>query len=447
VTFRNKLRRAWPFLLLGVATASVPAVLSAQVSLTTVVDLAQRNSSAVKLAAADVRKAEATLSESKDVIIPSVLFGTGLPVFPEVGFTGTPPSIWSATVQSLIFGIPQKHYINAAHYGLRAATESLHNAQEQVALDASLAYIELDTVNQEIDAAQQEQNDAGRLVAIEQERAEAGVDPLSDLLQARLTAAQIKLKFLQLKARAQTLAAQLASLTGLPASTILPDHSTIPEIPKVSGDVSPHILPGIQSAQFLARSKLQVAKGDEQINYLPQLSFLLQYNRNTNLLNDVSSYFARPIPPNNLSSGIAIQLPIFDMWHHAKARESAADALRARVEAEEAQHKNDVQIASLSGSLQELDTQAEIAGLKQQIAQEQLKTVQTQLQSGNGAGSAPGAPQQLSPKSEQLAQIDERQKYEDSLEAELQLSQTRLRLLRALGHIGDWLNELRAKQP
>lgn len=447
MTFRNKLRRAWPFLLLGVATASVPAVLSAQVSLTTVVDLAQRNSSAVKLAAADVRKAEATLSESKDVIIPSVLFGTGLPVFPEVGFTGTPPSIWSATVQSLIFGIPQKHYINAAHYGLRAATESLHNAQEQVALDASLAYIELDTVNQEIDAAQQEQIDASRLVAIEQERAEAGVDPLSDLLQARLTAAQIKLKFLQLKARTQTLAAQLASLTGLPASTILPDHSTIPEIPKVSGDVSPHILPGIQSAQFLARSKLQVAKGDEQINYLPQLSFLLQYNRNTNLLNDVSSYFARPIPPNNLSSGIAIQLPIFDMWHHAKARESAADALRARVEAEEAQHKNDVQIASLSGSLQELDTQAEIAGLKQQIAQEQLKTVQTQLQSGNGAGSAPGAPQQLSPKSEQLAQIDERQKYEDSLEAELQLSQTRLRLLRALGHIGDWLNELRAKQP
>jgi outer membrane protein TolC len=447
VLFGNKSRRAWPLLFFGVTVALAPASLSAQVSLTTVVDLAQRNSSAVKLAEADVRKAEATLSESKDVIIPSVLFGTGLPVFPEVGFTGTPPSIWSATVQSLIFGIPQKHYINAAHFGLRAATANLHNAQEQVALDASLAYIELDTVNREIDAAEEEQSFASRLVAIEQERAEAGVDPLSDLLQARLTAAQIKLKYLQLGSRAQSLAAQIAALTGLPASTILPDHSSIPEIPKVSGDVSHRVLLGVQSAQFLARSKLQVAKGDEQINYLPQLSFSLQYNRNTNLLNDVSSYFAKPIPPNNLSSGIAIQLPLFDMWHRAKARESAADALRARVEAEEAQHKNDVQIASLSGSLQELDAQAEVATLKQQIAQEQLKTVQTQLQSGNGAGVGPGAPPQLSPKAEQLARIDEREKYQDALESELQLSQTRLRLLRALGHMGDWLNELRTKQP
>ena len=150
---RKTSRRAWLSALLGIALAAAPALVRGQVSLTTVVDLAQRNSSEVKLAEADVLKAEAALSESKDVIIPSVLLSTGLPTFPEVGFTGTPPSIWTATVQSLVFGIPQKRYIDAARFGLQAASSNLQDAREQVALDASTAYIELDTVNRELDAA------------------------------------------------------------------------------------------------------------------------------------------------------------------------------------------------------------------------------------------------------------------------------------------------------
>ena len=426
---------------------TAPDALTGQVSLATVVDLAQRNSTPVRIAAANVRKAQATLSESKDVVIPSVLFGTGLPTFPEVGFTGTPPSIWSATVQSLVFGIPQKRYIDAAHFGLQAAFSRLRDAKEQVALDASAAYIELDTIELELKAAQQQEEYAKRLVEIEQQRTEAGVDPLSEFLQARLTAAQIKLRRVQLEARIGTLSSQLTSLTGLPVGSITPDHSSIPEIPKVSGDIpaGPHA--GIASAMLLARSKQMVAKGDEQINYLPQLSFVAQYNRNTTLLNDVNSFFAKPLPANNFSSGISIQVPLLDMWHRAKAKESAADALRATVEAEQAQRQNDIQIAELTGSLRELDVQAEIAGLKQQIASENLRSALAQLELGNGMANEPGAPAQLSPKTEQLARIDERQRYEDELDSALDLAKARLSLLRALGHMEDWLHELHTKQP
>jgi hypothetical protein len=88
-----------------------------------------------------------------------------------------------------------------------------------------------------------------------------------------------------------------------------------------------------------------------------------------------------------------------------------------------------------------LDAQAEVASLKRQIADEQLKTVETQLESGTGGGGQP----QVSPKAGQQARIDERQKYLDSLEADFDLSKTRLELLRALGHIEDWLNEVHAK--
>ncbi len=419
----------------------VPARLHAQVSLRTVVDLAQRNSSSVKLADADVRKAQAALAESKDVIFPSILFNTGLPVFPEVGFTGQPPSIWGATVQSLVFSIPQKHYVDSARAGFNAAGARLKDAREQAALDASTAYIELDTVNQELAAANQQKALADRLVEIEQQRAEAGIDPLSALLEAKLTVAQLKLARLHLETRAATLSKQLAVLTGLPDGSIIPDHASIPEIPQVTGDMSAHTLPGVQSAQLMALSSERKAKGDQDRNFWPQLSFFAQYNRNTTLLNDVNSYFRKDLPANNFSSGISISVPLFDISHRAKARESAADALRARVEAEQAENQNDVQITELTGTLRELGTQAEIASLKQQIAAENLKTVQTQLQNGNGTSSQP----QLSPKADQLARIDERQKYEDALEAGFDLARARLELLRALGHMEDWLNEVHGK--
>ncbi|HEV2474465.1 MAG TPA: TolC family protein, partial [Chthonomonadales bacterium] len=176
-------------ILLGLASAA-----HAQVSLATVVDLAQRNSTGVRAAQADVNKAAAVLSETKDAVIPSVSAGTGLPVFPEIGFTGSPPSLWNATVQSLVYSIPQKRYIDAARFGFRAANARLKDAREQVALDASTAYIELDALNQELKTAQQQQDYCVRLVDIEQQRTEGGVDPLSELLQAKLSAAEIKLK-------------------------------------------------------------------------------------------------------------------------------------------------------------------------------------------------------------------------------------------------------------
>jgi len=415
------------------------SALSAQVSLGTVVDLAQKNSTAVRIADADARKAQAVLSESKDVFLPSMSFSTGLPVFPEVGFTGTPPSIWSVGIQSLVFSVPQKRYIDSARSGLEAAMANLRDAREQVALDASSAYIELDTVNQELEAAKQQESFASRLVDIEQQRAEAGVAPLSELLQSRLTAANIKLARIHLEARAARLSKQLSNLTGMPLNAISPDHASIPEIPQVRGEQ--HVLPGITAARLAARAKQSVAKGDREVNFLPQLSFGAQYNRNTNLLNDVNSFFARPLPANNFSSGIAISVP-FDIGHHAKSRESAADALRATVEAEQAERQNDQQIADLNASLKELDAQAEVASLKQQIAGEQLKIVLTQLEVGNGAVGVQGGPAQLSPREEQLSRIDERQKFLDSLDAGLELAKARLGLLRALGHMQDWLREL-----
>jgi len=275
-------------------------------------------------------------------------------------------------------------------------------------------------------------------------------------LQARLKSAQLKLNLLHLETRIGTLVSQLVALTGLPAASIVPDSASIPEIPAVKAAQTETPTSGVESAQAQARSRQLQAHGDDLATKItPIIAFGAQYNRDATSLNNYNIYYDRTnskgqiVRPkaDNFSAGFSIQIPIFDLGKRAKARETAAEALRATVEAEQAQRQNDVQIATLTGNLRELDALAEIASLKQQIAGEQLKAVQTQLESGNGAGPEPGAPQQLSPKSEQLAHIDERQKFIEALDTGFDLSKARLSLLRALGHMDDWLHEINPGSP
>jgi outer membrane protein TolC len=440
-----KSRRAQPqaFLIPTLlACALTPAALQAQVSLATVVDLAQRNSSAVKLAQADLDKARAALAQTEDAYIPN--FQIGSTVGYSHGFPTGQPSVGSASMQSLVFSYSQRQYVKSARAGIDAANLSLKDAREQVALDASTTYIELDTVHRELVAAQQQGTFTADLVRIEEQRNEAGVDSDLDLLQARLTAANLKLQRLHLETRAATLAKQIAILTGLPVGSILPDHASIPEIPAITAGDGVHSLPGIDSATALARSKQFQAKGDDLLWKRPQIGFGAVYNYDSNELNNYRAYYLQTTP-NNISFGLQITVPFFDFSLRAKAKATAAEALRATVEAEQAQRQNDVQIATLTSSLRELDAQAEVASLKQQIADAQLNTVLTQLESGNGASAGPNAQPQTTPKSEQLARIEERQKYQQALDASLDLAKARLSLLRALGHIDDWLHELHTR--
>jgi outer membrane protein TolC len=416
---------------------------SAQVSLSTVVDLALRNSTQVHIAMANVQHALAGLSETKDAYMPSFLLGSSLGY--SYGFPVGQPSVYNIGSQSMLLSFSQPDYIRAARAALNAAELNLKDGEEQVTLDTALAYLQLDNDLREIAALDEEKDYAEKLVSIEQQRLQAGVDGRMELTRAELTSAQVDQKRLHLEDDANLLRQKLAHLTGLPATNFTPDSKSIPADPTIlPNEDNQNRLAGnaaIQAAYASAKSKTMLSFGDAKQNYRPQLAFGAEYNRYAKF-NNYEEYYLR-FQHNNFDVGVQITIPLFDATRRAKARESAAEAVKANAEATQAKDLVSEQVLSLRHSIEELKVQRRIAELKSELAGEQLASIQSQLQNGTGSPNAP----QVSPKDEQLAHIQERERYQDALDASFQLTSVELNLMRSLGEIQDWVHSTVAQAP
>jgi outer membrane protein TolC len=409
----------------------------AQLSLSTVVDLAVRNSAPVRVAVAEVERATAGLQESKDAYLPSFVLGSSVGY--TYGFPVGQPSVYNISSNSLLYSFSQPDYIRAARASLASAELSLKDNEEQVALDTALAYIQLDSDTRQLAALDEEKGFAERLATIERERLLAGVDGRMEVTKAELTAAQVDEKHLRLEDDANQLRQKLAHLTGLPGSSFITDSKSIPNPPDFSPDDSIENSvgernAGIQAAYANAKSKRLISFGDEKQNYRPQFAFGAEYNRYAEF-NNYQEYYLR-FQHNNFDIGVQITFPIFDASRRAKARESAADAKRADAEADQTKFQTSEQVYSLRHSLRELTVAQRVAELRSELAQEQLEAIQTQLQNGSGTANAPA----VTPKDEQQARIQERERYVDALDATFSMIKAELTLMRSMGSIQDWVH-------
>lgn len=415
------------------ALMASPAAI-AQLSFTSAIDLALKNSPKVQSAEADAAKAQAALEGTRDVYIPTLSGGSGLGY--SYGFPVGQPSIFNFTSQSLLFNYSQKDYIRAARAALDAANLAVKDARQAVAEDTAITYIALDRDTQRHAALMQQSSYATRLVEITQDRLTAGQDTEIGLTTARLTAAQIHLAALRADDETATDQAHLAHLVGLPSQGLTIASDSIPAITGDSGTTSavqPATSPAVEEAYANAHSKSLVAFGDARYLWRPQIYFAAQYNRYTKY-NNYDLYY-KNFQHNNAGIGIEITLPIFDAAHRAKARESAADAVKALHDADLARDQFIEGRAKLEHSTAELAAQAEVATLDQQLAQQQLDAMLIQLKSGTGDPNKP----QMSPKDEELARIAERTKFLDLLDAKFQMRQAEINLMRQTGQLESWI--------
>ncbi len=419
--------------------AGMPAM--GQISFTTAVDLALKNSPRVKAAEAEAAKAQAALEQIKDAYIPTLVGGSGLGY--SYGFPIGQPSVFNFVSQSLLFNYSQQDYIRAGRASLNAANLALRDARQAVAEDAAITYLALDRDQQRQAALADQHSYAARLVTIVQTRFDAGQDTQIDLTTAHLTAAQIRLSKLRAEDSTEDDRAHLARLTGLPGSGLTTDSSSIPSIsPVTTGDapLGPMTSPAIESAYAVAKAKQQTAFGDSRYLWRPQIYFVAQYSRFSKI-NNYDLYYQR-FQHNNAAIGIEITVPIFDAVHKAKARESAADAAKAQHDADASRDQFLEGRLRVRHATAELAARAEVASLDQQLAKQQLEVMLVQL---NASGNPSGP--QMTPKDEQNSRIAEREKFLTYLEAGFQMKQAQINLMRQNGELETWLKSAAGSQP
>ena len=398
--------------------------------------MARRNSPSVRIAQADAEKAQAVLSETRDVYVPSLTAGSAAGY--SYGFLGGVPSVFNAQIQSLVISFSQPDYIRAARAGLHTATLNLKDALDQVELDTTLDYLQLNTITQQVAALDEQKSYAEKLDAIEQDRLAAGIESQIAATQAELTAAQADLKRLDLLAQAALLRKRLSDLTGLPADDMQPEPQTIPGAP--TGEMSPlsGFTAGVQAGFSNAVSKHYAAHGDARQNYRPQIGFGFNYEYLDTTLNNYNNfYYPGKLQPNNFGIAAQITFPLFNAATSAHARETAADAVHADTQAEQGREVAEEQVVQLRQSFPELRAQARIADLQEKLAQQQLQSVLLQLR--NPPATATGAP--LTPADEMTARINERSRFSEALDARFTLLKAQLSLLRSQGALADWINK------
>jgi outer membrane protein TolC len=433
---RTILRRMIRILRLGITCFALAcaAAASAQISLITAVDLALKSNPKVLTAQADVDKAVAAAQQLRDAYIPTVVGGSGLGP-PSYGFPLGQPSIFNITSQSLVFSYSQRDYLRAAKAALDAANLNLKDAREAVAEDTAVTYLALNRDLLREAALRDQQGYADRLVAIIQQRLDAGQDTPIELTTSRLTAAQIKLARLRAEDETATDKAHLARLIGLPMQGIATTSDSIPPFPVTSGLTGSTVIssPSVESAYAIARSKQETAFGAARYLWRPQVSFDGQYSRFAKF-NNIQDYYFR-FQQNNAAVGVQITVPIYDKAHQALAREAAADAAHALHEADMLRDQFFDTRLRADHTAVELSARAEVANLDQQLARQNLDILMVQLKAGNGNLSGP----QMSPKDEQTARIAERDKFITVLNANFEAAQAQIDLLRATGQLEPWL--------
>ena len=433
-------RSRYTLVLMGSLAFATP--LAAQISLSTAVNLALQNNPRVKIAEADLARAKAVLSETKEAFVPAVATTAG--VGRQTGVPLYPPVIFSISAQSLVFNFSQPDYIRAAHSGLAAAQLALQVARSDSVEDTTNTYVALDNASQRLTLQKEALAAASRLVTIVGRRMDAGVDPHIELTRARRTAAQMRLQELVLEDEIASQAEHLGSLTGLPASGLSTVHESVPELrmPAAPEIADPQRGDGISAAFASAQAKAYTAHGEKRYLLRPQVGFSAQYSRISTAFSSYDQYYPGFNPINNpnisynsLSVGLQVTLPLLDMVHRARARESAADAAHALFDARIQQSNFFEARQKLRHSTVELAARAEVAALDHDLAEDDLEAVRVRLRADASALGGPPS----TPKDEENAKLAERQRGIDMLAARLQLQQAEVTLMRQEGSLTDWL--------
>jgi outer membrane protein TolC len=425
------------------------SLLAEPVPLKRVVELALAHATGAAIAQADAQRTVDGYRELRNSYIPQLTTGAGLGP-PAYGFPltieGEPPSLFTINMQSSVFNPSLRDFIRAAKVESGVASLKTKDERNQIIQDATLSYAELAKWEQRLSRLQETESESDKLQTAITARVKAGIDSEVDGMQARLSAARVRLRISEAQGAADVLREHLSKLTGLPAAGIETEPDALPDFPAPTQDpaVPVHAAetsPSVQAAVEHARAQYLRAEGEHRA-FWPSFDLGGQYA----LLSKFNNFQDYYIPEktcvttlgtflcpnggfhqNNASVGIAIRFSFLNAPQRARADAADADAVKATKQAEAARNQASEETLRLQRSVAQMQAARDVAQLEYEIAQKNASAVQTRVDAGTAT------PENLD---DARSQVSERFIALQDVTFELQRSQ--LGLLRSTGDLEKW---------
>ena len=395
------------------------------------IELALAHSTNSVAANADVQRTFASYREIRNNYVPQLIAGSGLGWsygFP-LSLEGAAPALVNVVAQSTVFNPAQSQFMKAARtewQGSQALNRDQRNATIQ---DVAVTYAELAKWEARLARLQQDEAMAQQMEQAVSQRLQEGVDSPVDLNKAKLSAARVRLHLSEARGSADVLRRHLATLTGLPVSSIEIAPDTIPALPAVNQEddlpgKAAAVNPAIQSADQHALAESFRAAGEHRA-LLPSLDLAAQYARLATF-NNYNQYYKK-FQPDNATIGVSIRLPIFNSSQRARAQAADAEAVRAKAQAAATRNQVSEDTLKLQRAVEQLAAAREVADLEYQVAQSGVEASQTRVDAGTGT---------LHELADAQTQANER--FLASQDAGFEYQRARLALLRATGELEKW---------
>lgn len=418
---------------------ALPAMLRAQdssadkkpLAFRTAIELAVKNSTTSGVAQADLQRARATVTQTRDVFLPQFVLGSGLGGsygFP-LSLEGAAPSIFNVNFQGALINAADRSYVKAARSDVQVTLAQNADRRNDVIMETALDYVQLDLLESSLSIQREQQQSAQKFQDIVAQRVQAGLDSQVDAMRANLAGARTKLDIAQTQSAVDQLRLRLSQLTGLPATAIVTSTETIPEMPQVAQDqdLPAEALknnPVVKEAEAAAAAKEFRANAERKQLY-PAIDFVGQYA----VLARFNNYdqFFQKFQRHNVTAGVAIRFPFFNPVQHAAADVAKADAMKSRKEAQSVKEQVSADTLKLQRSVQQLSAAREVAQLEHQLAQSDIDSTHAKIESGGA-----------SLKDEENARVVEHERYTAFLNSNFELDRAQIQLMRQTGDLENW---------
>jgi outer membrane protein TolC len=396
------------------------------------VDLALQHSGVMGIATVNQWRARKAYEEVRANYIPQLTIGSGLGYsygFP-LTLEGSAPSVVNFNSSQSLFNLSLRQFLKAAKIDWNASALEVQDKRDSVILDTALTYEQLDQLSGKLKALGEAQSAANQAQFVTEQRLQQGVDSKLDLTKSQLVAARIRLRIAEAQGQADVLREHLSKLVGLPAESIAVEPESMPDLPAISQDddlparAVENSLTVKQAEQKVAAAQAR-AKGEHKALTIPTIDLASQYAYLAKY-NNYDLYY-RNYTANNFSGGLDIRFPIFNSVQRAKAEEADAVVLVAKKQVDVTKNQVSEEALKLQRSLQQLAAARDVAKLEWEVAQGDLEAVKARIETGNA-----------NIRDEQNARLDAEDKHAAYFDAQFELSQAELQLLRLTGQLEKW---------